>query len=346
MNILTNEYQGANFAHRSVLERKLLDQFTEFMEKKGFDYLDTLEQYVITDNIIFYNSILAEMKTSEFKIMKPKDKINKLKDFARTCPTYELVYFYVSAVENVMCTQYEMNEDLIEDGYEFAVCSVKAYTLLANVALVCLIYKFNLFEADIEYLEYDEEKCEFKETLRPAKMHLMSSRFDIPFMIDHNDLMEGARLTSEENISMSVVELGMKYAQNLYLKAVYGKVWDKLFTNKPYTKEQEVFLSCEAFMYCKRNIPKNGAYIVCLDSDEIHSIYVRQSVFEGMQHIDMRINYKDDTTSTMVIGDWRHTYNVALGLDPVEPLEYLHQYLGSYDYGKDIRIIEDLKGGL
>lgn len=346
MNILTNEYQGANFAHRSVLERKLLDQFTEFMEEKGFDYLDTLERYVIADNIIFYNSILREMGTSQFKVMKPKDKINKLKDFARTCPTYELLYFYISAVETAMCTQYEMNEDLIEDGYEFAVCTLKANTLLANVALVFLIYKHNLFEADIEYLEYNEEEREFKETLRPAKMHLMSSRFDIPFMVDQRDIEEGARLTSQEHIALSVVELGIKYAQNLYLKVVYGKVWDKLFTNKPYTKEEEVFLSCEAFMYSRKAIPKNGAYIVCLDSEEIHSIYVRESIFEGMAHIDMRVNYKDDSSSTMSISNWRNTYNIAQGLNPVEPLKYLHQYLGSYDYGLDIRIIEDIKGGL
>ncbi|GAA0101625.1 hypothetical protein UT300012_23400 [Paraclostridium bifermentans] len=346
MNILTNEYQGANFAHRTVLEKRLLEEFTSFMEEKGFDYLETLERYVVGDNIIFYNSILREMQTESFKKMKSKDKISKLKDFARTCPTYELLYFYISSVEVVMCTQYEMNEDLIEDGYDFAVCTVKAYTLLANVSLLCLVLKHNLFEAEIEYLEYIEDKKEFEVTLRPAKMHIMSNRFDLPFMIDHEDLIEGARLTSEENMSLSVVELAVKFSQNLYFKAVYGKVWDKLFSNKPYTNEQEVFLSESAFYYREKEIPSNGAYIVTLDSQDIHSIYVRESVFEGMKHIDMRINYKDDTMSNMSIGNWRNTHNMAQGINPVEPLKYLHQYLGSYDYGLDYRVIEDLKGNV
>lgn len=342
INVLSNDLKGANFTHRAVLENKLMIEFEKFLDEKGFDYLETLERYVVGDNIIFYKSMIRQMQDKSFKKLKLKDRITRIREFAETCSNYELIYYYICSIETVLPTQYELNEDLVDEGLDYAVSTVKAYTLLANIALVCLTLKHHLFEAEICGLKYDKEAVEFEVLTRPAKCHIIGNRFDLPCLVSQESLDESVTMTSEENIANSVVEVAVKFSQNLYLMAVYGDAWGKLFTDRAYSAEQEVFIGADAFRFAEKEIPKMGAYIVTEGSKDIHSIYIRESQFEGMRHIDLCINYKNDVTSNMSISNWRDTHNMAQGINPIEPLKYLNQYLGTEDFGLEYKVIEDV----
>lgn len=340
MNI-QNLNNNLNISTRTQLEKELcrttLEWLQDFVKNTGKN-LDLMNTRLPLKNVMFYYAF-AEKISTLYEI-KDKELVKEFKSFYDKCETYELLYYYFISIDNTMCVQYELNNNLVETRHELAYDDLFVYTILANLSLVGLILKHNLLENEIEYLIYDKELDDFKPILRRSQVHLFSTRFMLPFLISQEALEYSATLTSKENVFESIVELGIKFKQDLYLKAVYGKVFDKLFSNRPYTKEQELFLDSDMFVSHKK-LPVDGVYIVPNGEDEIHSIYVRESLFETIDSLDCCIRYKDDTSSNLCIFKDRPNYIMMQGIDPVKTVKYILQYLKIEDYGLEFRVISN-----
>lgn len=340
MNI-RNDNTNMMVSTRNVLEkelaRKTVEWLKEFKEKNNKDF-DLLNSRLPLRTIMFYYAFVEKIITLEK--YKDKELVKEFKGFYDTCETYELLYYYMLSVDNAMCIQYELNRNLVIDGHDLAHDDLFVNTLLANISLVGLIFRHNLFEYSIEHFRYNKEKNDLSPRLERKQMHMLTTRFDLPFLISQDDLDESARTSSMEHVVESIVELGVKFKQDLYLKAVYGNVYNSLFSTKPYTKEQELFLN-KTMLQGGRSLPVNGVYIVPEHEEKIHSIFVRESLFENISSLDCCIRYKDDTSSNLCCFKWREGYNMIQGIEPVKVLEYVLMYLGIEDYGMKYKVIEE-----
>lgn len=340
MNI-QNLNNNLNISTRTQLEKELcrttLAWLKDFIENTNKS-LDLMNTRLPLKNIMFYYAFAEKLST--LGETKDKELVKEFKSFYDTCETYELLYYYFISIDNAMCVQYELNNNLVETRHELAYDDLFVYTILANLSLVGLILKHNLLENEIEYFIYDKDLNDFKPILRRSQVHLFSTRFTLPFLVSQETLEDSATLTSKENVSRSIVELGVKFKQDLYLKTVYGKVFNKLFSTRPYTEEQELFLDSSIFISSKK-LPIDGIYIVPNSEDRIHSIYVRESLFETIDSLDCCIRYKDDTSSNLCIFKDRPNYIMIQGIDPVKTVKYVLQYLEIEDYGLDFRVISN-----